>query len=305
MDVDPDKWFYDRISPDLVQLHSIKEVLYRGQSRFQSIEVIRTGSFGKCLVLDGKVQSSEVDEFIYHEVLVQPAMITHPKPETIFIAGGGEGATLREVLFHNAVKRAVMVDLDEEVIAICKRFFPDYSLGAFDDKRTELYHTDARDYLAKSSENFDVIIIDLTEPVEEGPAYLLYTQEFYHLARNRLAQNGIITVQAGSASLTELLSFSAVYNTLKNVFPIVCPYQIDVPSFGGPWGFCLASANLDPLKLSVSEIDKKIADRALKLRVYDGLTHQNIFSLPKHLRIELSRQTRLITDKNPLYAYQT
>ena len=89
MDTDPDKWFYDRVSQNLIQLHSIEEVLYSGQTKFQSIEIIRSGSFGKCLVLDGKIQSSEVDEFIYHEALVQPSMITHACPEAVFIAGGG------------------------------------------------------------------------------------------------------------------------------------------------------------------------------------------------------------------------
>ena len=111
MDTDPDKWLFDKISRDLIQLHSIEEVLYTGRTKFQSAEIIRTGSFGRCLVLDGKIQSSEADEFIYHEALVQPAMITHPSPETVFIAGGGEGATLREVLSHNTVKRAVMLTL--------------------------------------------------------------------------------------------------------------------------------------------------------------------------------------------------
>jgi len=303
MDADPDKWFYDRVSGDLIQLHSIIEVLYRGQTKFQSIEIIRTGSFGKCLVLDGKIQSSEVDEFIYHEALVQPAMITHPRPETIFIAGGGEGATLREVLSHNTVKRAVMVDIDEEVIALCKKFLPEHSQGAFEDTRTELHHTDARDYLAKCGEAFDIIIIDLTEPIEEGPAYLLYTQEFYQLARDRLTANGIITVQAGSAAFTELLSFSSVFNTLKSVFPKVYPYQIDVPSFGGPWGFCFASPNLDPI-MSTSEIDGRISARSLdNLKFYDGLSHQAMFSIPKHLRADLFKQTRLITDNEPLSIY--
>ena len=305
MDTDPDKWFCDRVSRNLIQLHSIEEVLYTGQTRFQAIEIIRSGSFGKCLVLDGKIQSSEVDEFIYHEALVQPSMITHPCPETVFIAGGGEGATLREVLSHNMVKRAVMVDIDEQVIAICQEFLPNHSPGSFEDKRTELYHVDARDYLAKCGEKFDIIIIDLPDPIEKGPAYLLYTQEFYHLVRNKLTDNGIISVQAGSAAWTELLNFSAVNNTLKSVFPIVCPYQVNVPCFGGPWGFCLASLNLNPVQLSASEVDSRISARSLKdLKLYDGLTHQGIFSLPKHLRDELSRQVRLITDNEPLYIYQ-
>jgi len=305
MDADPDKWFYDRVSRNLIQLHSIEEVLYTGQTKFQSAEVIRSGAFGKCLVLDGKMQSSEVDEFIYHEALVQPSMITHPCPETVFIAGGGEGATLREVLSHNTVKRAVMVDIDEEVIAICKKYLPDFSQGSFEDKRTELHHVDARDYLAKCEEKFDIIIIDLPDPLEEGPAYLLYTREFYQLVRNRLTASGIISVQAGSAAWTELLNFSAVNNTLKSVFPIVCPYQVDVPCFGGPWGFCQASLNLNPVLLSATEIDNRILARRLNgLKFYDGLTHHGMFSLPKHLREELAKQGQLITDNQPLYIYR-
>lgn len=306
MDTDPDKWFYDRVSRNLIQLHSIEEILYTGQTKFQSIEIIRSGSFGKCLMLDGKIQSSEVDEFIYHEALVQPSMITHPCPETVFIGGGGEGATLREVLSHNTVKRAVMVDIDEEVVAICQKFMPNHSQGSFEDKRTKLHHVDARDYLAKCGDEFDIIIIDLPEPIEEGPAYLLYTQEFYQLVRDRLTANGIICVQAGSAAWTELLNFTAVSNTLKSVFPIVCPYQADVPSFGGPWGFCLASSKLNPVLLSPSEVDSRISARSLTdLKFYDGLTHQGMFSLPKHLRGELSKPARLITDNQPLYIYSS
>lgn len=303
MNAEPDKWFHDRVSRDLIQLHSIKEILYSGQTRFQSMEIIRTGSFGKCLVLDGKIQSSEADEFVYHEALVHPAMISHPNPERVFIAGGGEGATLREVLSHPTVKKAVMIDLDEEVVTTCKRLLPEYSRGAFEDKRTELHHTDARDYLADCGEAFDVIIIDLTEPVEEGPAYLLYTREFYRLVRERLSGNGIISVQSGSAGMNELLCLSAVYNTLKSVFPVVYPYQTDIPSFGGPWGFCYASGALEPV-MSPDEIDSRISARIREqLRFYDGLSHQGMFSLPRHIRDGLKSQPRLITDDEPLYVY--
>ena len=303
MGTDHDKWFHDKITRNLVQLHSLEQVLYTGQTKFQTAEIIRTGSFGKCLVLDGKIQSSEADEFIYHEALVQPAMITHPHPETAFIAGGGEGATLREVLSHQTIKRAVMVDIDEEVIAICKQYLPDFNRGAFADKRTELLHADAREYLTKTGESFDIIIIDLPDPMEEGPAYLLYTREFYHLVRERLTTNGVIAVQAGSASLNDLLCFSSVTNTLKSVFPAVYPYQADVPSFGGPWGFCLASLNSGP-PLSHEEIDSRISARTLKhLKFYDGLSHQGMFSLVKYLRSRLSQPARLITDNEPLAIY--
>lgn len=305
MDADPDKWFFDRVSQNLIQLHSIINVLYTGRTKFQSIEILRTGSFGQCLVLDGKIQSSEIDEFIYHEALVQPAMIAHPAPESVFIAGGGEGATLREVLSHQTVKRAVMIDIDEDVITACKKYLPQHSRGAFEDARTELHHVDARDYLARNDEAFDVIIIDIPDPIEEGPAYLLFTQEFYQLVRDRLTENGIITVQAGSASLTELLNLTSVYNTLKSVFPIVRSYQVDMPAFGGPWGFCLASLNPDPVLLSSEEVDTRLAARALdNLRFYDGQSHQGMFSVPKYIRTAIAKQTRLITDSEPLYIYR-
>jgi len=301
MSNEPAKWFFDRISPHLMQLHAIDGVVYSGRTKYQSIEIMRTSAFGKCLVLDNKIQSSDLDEFVYHEALVQPALIAHPHPERVFIAGGGEGATLREVLRHKSVTRAVMIDIDPDVIAICKQYLPEYSQGAFDDARTELKHVDARQYLADSRQRFDAIIIDLTEPIEEGPAYLLYTQEFYQLVNERLAPGGLMSVQAGCASLSELLNFSAVYQTLRSVFPVVKPYQVDVPSFGGPWGFCLAAR--EDAKLSPVEIDERIAARRLNLKYYDGLTHQGMFSLSRPLRQELERQTRLITDTQPLYIY--
>jgi len=304
MDIDPDRWLHDKINEKFIQLHSIEEVLYAGQTKFQSVQIILSGSFGKCLVLDGKIQSSEADEFIYHEALVQPAMVTHPCPETVFIAGGGEGVTLREVLSHKTVKRAVMVDIDAEVIDLCKKYLPEHNKGAFEDKRTELYHVDARDYLAGCEAKFDIIIIDLPDPIEEGPAYLLYTKEFYQIVRDKLTSNGIISVQAGSASLTELLNLTAVNNTLKSVFPIVCTYKLDMPCFGGPWGFCTASFNLNPSLLSPSQVDNIISERSLSgLKFYDGITHQSIFSLPKYLRDALAEQTRLIADSEPLYLY--
>src|SRR4030042_686838 len=146
---DPDnpdkrKWLYDEVSPNLTQLHRIKKVIYSGRTKFQAVEIVDTRSFGICLVLDGKIQSSELDEFIYHEALVHPAMLSHARPETVFIAGGGEGATLREVLAHKTVKKAVMVDIDEELVKLCRRFLPSWHQKAFDDHRTELHFSDAR-----------------------------------------------------------------------------------------------------------------------------------------------------------------
>ncbi len=230
--------------------------------------------------------------------------MTHPAPETVFIAGGGEGATLREALAHQTVKRAVMVEIDEEVTTLSRKYLPSLSRGAFEDKRTELYHVDARGYLEKTKDKYDAIIIDLPDPIEKGPAYLLFTQEFYRLALDRLTAKGIMSVQAGSTSLTELLNFTAVYNTLKSVFQVVAGCTINVPSLGVPWGFCFASLVLNVSTLTPAEVDNRIVSRSIKgLKFYDGISHLGMFSLPKYLRKEMSGQTRLITDDNPLYLY--
>jgi len=305
-DNDPDKrsWFSDHISPDLTALHSLKDRIYSGRTKFQSVDIIDTDSFGVCLVLDGKIQSSEADEFIYHEALVHPAMLTHPCPEKVFIAGGGEGATLREVLAHKTVKKAVMVDIDEEVVNLCRRFLPSWHQNAFDDPRTELYFADARKYLEESRDKFDVIIIDLVDPLEEGPARLLYTQEFYQIVKQRLQPNGIISVQAEPSEWGNLDNFVAIANTLRNVFPIARPYQAHIPSFLSLWGFMAASQTLDPAELTPEEIDSRISKRiSKKLKSYDGLTHQAMFTIPKHIRQQLLASQRIITDKQPISAY--
>ena len=278
-DSDPDKHrcFSDHISPDLTVLHSIKERIYSGRTKFQSVDIINTGSYGVCLVLDGKIQSSEADEFIYHEALVHPAMLTHSRPERVFIAGGGEGATLREVLAHKTVKRAVMVDIDEEVVKLCRRFLPSWHQKAFDDPRAELHFADARQYLEESSDEFDVIIIDLVDPLEQGPARLLYTREFYQIVKQKLGTAGIMSVQAEPSEWKNLDNFTAIANTLGNVFSIARPYQVHVPSFFGLWGFVAASETLDPARLTFEEIDARISKRiSKKLKSYDGLPHQAI-----------------------------
>jgi len=300
----PTNWFWEFVTPHLIQQFSISDILYSGKSEFQSIQVIDTPGFGKCLILDGKIQCSEADEFIYHESLVHPPMITHPKPETVFIAGGGEGATLREVLGHSTVKRVVMVDIDKKVPDICKKFLPSLGQDSFEDSRVELLHIDAMKYLDETQEKFDVIIIDLTEPLEEGPAYLLYTQEFYQGLKEKLTQDGLVALQSGSTSMVISLGFIAVANTLRTAFSVVAPYQAEIPSFGGTWGFAVASQNLDPRELSPEEVDRRLSRRVSKpLRFYDGLTHRGMFSIPKYLREEMAREKRIITRDQPLFTY--
>jgi spermidine synthase len=190
-----------------------------------------------------------------------------------------------------------MVDIDEEVVSLCRRFLPSWHQNAFADPRAELHFVDARKYLDESSDKFDVIIIDLVDPLEEGPARLLYTQEFYQIVKQKLGPDGIMSVQAEPAEWKNLDNFTAIANTLRNVFPIARPYQVHVPSFLGLWGFVAASQSLDPSELTPEEIDARISTRiSKKLKSYDGLTHQAMFTIPKHIRQQLA-------DTQPISTY--
>jgi len=296
------KWFFDHLSPSEAHMHGVSGIVYTARTAFQELEILDLLTYGRCLVLDGKMQSSEVDEAIYHEALVHPAMLSHPNPKNIFIVGGGEGATLREVLRHKSVEHVLMVDIDQEVVEACKDHLPQWHQGAFDDARVELRFLDARRYLEETDEVFDVIIIDISEPIEEGPAYLLYTTEFYKIVMDRLSKDGLIALQAGTTTLSYLENFTAVCRTLKEVFPIVSPYQASIPSFGLPWGFALASKSYDPESWDTDEIDRRISERIHgELQTYDGKTHKGQFFLSKQLRSEIDKEVRIIEDNHPLY----
>ena len=299
-------WYMERLTPYLVQASSIRQVIYEGDTPYQHVQVLETDPFGRMLVLDGKTQSSESDEWVYHEALVQPAMLAHANPRRVMVAGGGEGATIREALRHRSAEEVVMVDLDEAVVDLCKAHLPEHHQGAFDDPRVTLLHEDALAYLEQRETPFDVIIIDVPDPLEGGPAYLLYTVEFYELVRSRLAPGGLMVAQSGPtdpANVREV--FSSIAQTMRRVFDHASGYQAHIPSFGMTWGFivCGGADAPDPAAMSEAEVDARIAERITQpLRYYDGATHRGMFGLPKFVREAVAAETRIITRDNPLYA---
>lgn len=300
----PGKWFFETITADLALLYRIKKSIYSTKTAFQAIEVLDTETFGRSLVLDGKTQSTQIDEHIYHEALVHPAMLLHPNPRSVFIGGGGEGATLREVLAHDSVERVVMVDLDSQVVELCRKYLPQHSLGAFEDPRLELLHQDARAYLADGQDIFDVAILDLVDPLEGGTAYSLYTKEFYEIVGKSLTPNGLFVTQSGPTSLLNHTEcFTAIVNTLSNIFPRVIPYTTHIPSFMTLWGFTIAATGGDISDYSPEDVDRLVSQRLGRrpLKFYDGITHRHMFSLPSYLRYSIDLEDRLVTDENPVF----
>ena len=297
------KWFFELIAADLVLLYRVKRSLYSGKTAYQEVEILETETMGRSLILDGKTQSTTVDEHIYHEALVHPAMLLHPNPRKVFIGGGGEGATLREVLAHKSVESVTMVDLDDEVVALARRYIPEHSSGAFDDPKARLVHQDARGFLAESDDTYDVILLDLVDPLEEGSAYTLYTREFYETALGKLNLDGVLVTQSGPGSLLNHKEcFTAIVNTLTGLFPRVAPYSVYVPAFVTPWTFAMAFNGPDPGDWQPDTVNCLVQERlSSPLRFYDGITHQHMFSLPTYLREGIAQETRVVTDENPVF----
>jgi len=296
-------WFLEVQTPCSMHAHGIEDILYSGRSKYQEIVVAKLCNVGKALILDGKIQSSANDEWIYHESLVHPVMLAHPNPKRVLVLGGGEGATLREIYKHKGVEGAVMVDLDEEVVRVSKEYLPEWHKGSFDDPRTELVIMDGRKYLEEAEPgSFDVVILDLVDPTEGAPAAKLYTKEFYQLVKKVLKEDGIMVTQATSTSYT-LDVFTVIYRTVKEVFKKAGGYHSFVQAFDSTWGFVWGSEGPDPSALGPKDVDELIAKRIEgELKYYDGTTHLGMFSLPKHVRRAMESQEVVSTDEKPYLA---
>ena len=293
-------WYTEHLSPYQSVMLKISKVLFSGKTQYQSVDIIESEIYGRSLILDGKTQSTERDEYIYHEALVSPAMLMHESPAEVFIAGGGEGATLREVLNHKSVINARMVDLDEEIVELSKLYLPKHHMGAFEDPRLELHHVDARAYLQTDEARYDVVILDLVDPLEEGTAYQLYTKEFYEIVKNSLKPDGIMVTQSGSSDITNFRDcYVPIVHTIRTVFNWVDNYQVNISGFGMPWSFTIASQT--PRDTNGIGLDKCNERINRNLRFYDYESHVHMFSIPKYVRDGLAMEARINSDDNPIF----
>lgn len=279
-------WFIDKESDCRWIYHKVKEQVLSTKTRFQHVELIDTYNFGRVVILDNKIQSAEADEYIYHEALVHPVMITHPEPEDILILGGGEGATLREVLKHPAVKKVVMVDIDEEFVNLCKARLKKWHRHSFNNEKVELIFADAREYIKKTKSKFDVIIADISDPVEKGHSQLLYTKEFYSFIKKTLMPDGIFVTHATEVHYIPHKSIShKIFRTFAEIFPIAEFYYDYIPSFSSLWAFTVGSLKYSPRETSSTTIGTRLKERRLKnLSYYDQETHKRLFYLPKCIK---------------------
>lgn len=292
-------WFLDRGSPADLIAYEKKQVIVRGRTKFQEYEIFLSALYGHVLVLDGRLQSAEKDEIIYHEAMVHPAMVAHPEPRRVLVLGGGEGATLREALRHPTVTRAVMVDIDEELVRMCEKWLPSYHAGAFHDPRTELVFADGRAWLEGQPDGaFDVALLDLPEPLEEGPALMLFTKEMYDLVKRKLAPRGVMAVQSGSAGIHGRM-MPDINCTLRAVFPHVMAYAAFIPSFMDLYGFHVAGGP-EFAWPAPAEVASILKSRGLRRFQWFGAEFSASLSfLPTYLAARLQTEGRVLTDAEP------
>lgn len=275
-------WFYESLFP-LVKLGlKVKEILVSNKSEYQKINILDTYQFGKVLVLDGVVQTTERDEFIYHEMLTHLPMLSHPNPERVLIIGGGDGGILREVLKY-PVKEVFLVEIDEKVIEFSKTHLSAICRNSFDDRRANIIIDDGVNFVKKGKGKFDMLIVDSSDPA--GPAKVLFSSKFYSDVFNILSHDyGIFAQQTGSSFLQgEELPY--VYRRLKKIFPFVGTFLTAVPTYvGGLFSLVFASKGIDPLKIRLSEIEKRYRKLKLKTRYYNPKIHLASFALPTYIR---------------------
>jgi spermidine synthase len=295
-----DLWINEYITPWDIYTHGVTKILAHCQTQYQEMYIVETGAFGKGLVLDGKWQSCTVDEFIYHEALVHPPLIAHQNPQKVLVLGGGEGATIREILRWNCVEEVTMIDIDGEVVEACKQHLPEMHQNAFDDPRVKLLIADALEVLDTTTETWDIIISDLSDPIESGPSFALFTKEYFTKLQRVLNPGGYVMVQAGPISPPEVKDHARLVNTLKAVFSNVTSLSAPTPSYGRAWGFAMCSESAIALQPQPEIVDQLLQAKTTGgYRFIDGISLLGIMQTPLYIRQAIAAENTVYTLQEP------
>jgi spermidine synthase len=274
-------WFTEVHNKDFGLRLRVKETLHREATPYQQLAVLDTFEFGRVLVLDGIIQTSDRDEFIYHEMLAHVPMFTHPAPRRVMVIGGGDGGTVREVLRHPTVEEVELVEIDRQVIEAARRYFPAISHG-LDDRRVRVNVADGIVRVAQVRAEFDVILVDSPDPV--GPAVGLFHEDFYAAAARALKADGVFAAQTECPWLTPAMTVKA-YRGIARSFPLARLYTGWVPTYANwAWSFTLGSRGRDPLDPAVPG---PLADQ-LPTRYYTAALHRAAFALPRFVEAMLA-----------------
>jgi spermidine synthase len=268
-------WFTEKQTENFGITMKVKRTLHTEKTEFQYLEMVETEEWGNMLLLDGMVMTTQRDEFVYHEMVAHVPLFTHPNPENVLVVGGGDGGVIREVLKHPNVKKATLVDIDGKVIEYSKKYLPEIASG-LEDERVEVKVDDGFMHIAQSENEYDVIMVDSTEPV--GPAVNLFTKGFYAGISKALKEDGIFVAQTDNPWFKADL-IRKVQKDVKEIFPITRLYLANIPTYpSGLWSFTIGSKKYDPLAVP----DEQFLD--IDTKYYTKEIHKAAFVLPKFVQ---------------------
>jgi spermidine synthase len=295
-----DYWITEYMTEDDVHLHGVAEMLEFKRTEYQEMSIVRSKTFGTGLVLDGKWQTTVRDEFLYHEPLVHTALYQHGAPKRVLVLGGADGGAVREVLKWKSVTNAVQVEIDEVVFNACQEHLGEIHQGCFQNPRAEIRFGDAFEVLEKEGGSWDVIVCDLSDPLEDSPAMDLFTREFFTTCREALAPGGVFVIQAGPVTPPFDDGHARIVRTLGTVFEHTTHFFSCTPTYVVPLGFAMGSLkplDTDPEPAKVDAILAQSVEGELKF--FDGIALRGLMSPPKYLRDKVAKGESLSTLDDP------
>lgn len=273
-------WYTDQHTENVRFSMKVEKQIVSRTSYLQRIDLLQTYDYGKVLVLDGELMITERDEFIYHEMIVHVPMAVHPNAKKVLVIGGGDGGSVRELTKYDSIEQIDLVELDEEVVNICKGYFPEVS-GKLSDERVRITFDEGIRYVRNSTEQYDLIIVDCSDPY--GPSAGLFTKEFYGTCFRALKDDGILINQHESPYYKEhARSVQLAHRHIQGSFPFSTVYQCHIPSYpSGHWLFGFASKKYDPIE-NLHEQEWNSLD--IKTRYYNTDLHKGAFYLPTYVK---------------------
>lgn len=272
------------------QEFAVDKVYFENKTDHQHLVIFENARFGRVMALDGVIQTTEADEFIYHEMLTHVPLLAHGNVTRVLIIGGGDGGMLREVCKHGTVNHITQVEIDDQVVDMCREFLPGHSAGAYDDPRVNIVIDDGAKFMRESNERYDVIISDSTDPI--GPADVLFTSDFYSNCKKCLNDDGILVTQNGVAFM-QLDEVTTTAKRLQAYFTDQSFYSAAVPTYiGGIMTFAWASNNPGYRQLSTDIISRRFEIAGIKCRYYNPAIHTASFALPQYILDELQANDR-------------
>ena len=272
-------WFSEVQTPHVKFSVRVDRQLYSGKSEFQRIDVFESPEFGRMLVLDGYIMLTEKDEFIYHEMMTHIPMAVHPSVKNVLVIGAGDGGIIRELTKYPEIAHIDMVEIDEQVVEVCRKYLPQTACR-LDDPRVEIHYEDGLRFVRSRENQYDLIIVDSTDPF--GPGEGLFTREFYGNCFKALREDGIMVNQQGSPFYAEDASaMQRSHKRIASTFPISKVYQAHIPTFAaGYWLFGFASKKYHPIDDLDAEAWNKLN---MRTRYYTTRLHVGAFYLPAFL----------------------